>query len=930
MAMLFSVMSFATEVTVTIGDYAAANGWENSVQQTSLTMDEVVTVTANPTTGTYNNTGKYYDSGKNWRMYQNEAPAIVVTAAEGYLLTSVTFTYESNKTGVMVDAAGAQVASGTAVALDNVASATFSVSNTNPDVSNGQARITAITVVYEAAVVEPVKLYLNAKDWGYGDARFAAYFFDPAKWVDMTKVEGEAYIYEVEVPAGYTKVIFVRMNGSTTENNWSNKWNQTGNLDIPTDGKNMFKPDGWDGETTTWSTYTPSVKYTFTQGSTWYIDFSAITGKKGANYPKADAADIDYSATAGGTVIPVTFTADVTWAEGATFIKTEEGGWAELKFTTPTEGANCAQVAADGKSYTWTTYTPEEPTYEVFKDTITNLAFDTEAWPMACTGGPSAQYSVDVYLLFYAEPNANGAYDLTAESSVTINGIDATFIEGYLENVVVFGDPKADAVIRCQWSGMNIELHLAMSASATPVTAIEIEAEDAKVEITEYEAGFDGAKAYELKVTADWINEADELTYAVEVLISEFDPTVAVGEYSASLFVNGEGDAFGMTEDAEVSVVVDGGNIIVEGYGIKAFNDNVYDIYLSGKMPVSEPTKHTVTITVNPEGAGTVTGAGEYEEGKEATLTATAAEGYEFVNWTVGEEVVSTENPYSFVVTADVALVANFEEAAPNYMVVEDEITNLVFDSESMALIGGPSTMWQVEVFLGLAEDDNLDGQWSLSPESSVTVMGFDARIIDGYVYDIDVNAPAAKAVLRVENSGFFYEYRLNMTYTPTEAIVVVIEDATVAVNESEPFPGATMKEYSLTMTANWTYAEDGVTYPVLVEVPVYDPNATEPLERLCTVTIGGNGDTDPWLGFGEGTLTITTVDGVVTAKGIVVNPYTKVAFDVTVSGKLPQGPGTGLDNVQVEVKTVKMIKNGQLIIIKNGVEYNVQGAILK
>ena len=214
------------------------------------------------------------------------------------------------------------------------------------------------TLVANFKEVEPVKLYLNAKDWGYGDARFAAYFFDPAKWVDMTKVEGETYIYEVEVPAGYTKVIFVRMNGSTTENNWGNKWNQTGNLDIPTDGKNMFKPDDWDGKTTTWSTYTPSVKYTFTEGSTWYIDFSAITGKKGANYPKANVADIDYSANAGGTVIPVTFTADVTWAEGATFIKTEEGGWDALTFTTPTEGANCAQVAADGKSYTWTTYVP--------------------------------------------------------------------------------------------------------------------------------------------------------------------------------------------------------------------------------------------------------------------------------------------------------------------------------------------------------------------------------------------------------------------------------------------------------------------------------------------------------------------------------------------------------------------------------------------
>lgn len=243
------------------------------------------------------------------------------------------------------------------------------------------------TLVANFKEVEPVKLYLNAKDWGYGDARFAAYFFDPAKWVDMTKVEGETYIYEVEVPAGYTQVIFVRMNGNTTENNWDNKWNQTGNLTIPTDGKNMFKPDDWNDKTTTWSTYTPSVKYTFTKGSTWYIDFSAITGKKGANYPKADAADIDYSANAGGTVIPVTFTADVTWAEGATFIKTEQGDWAELKFTTPTEGANCAQVAADGKSYTWTTYVPVvEPEVIAYElnggELVVEVPTNEELWEM--------------------------------------------------------------------------------------------------------------------------------------------------------------------------------------------------------------------------------------------------------------------------------------------------------------------------------------------------------------------------------------------------------------------------------------------------------------------------------------------------------------------------------------------------------------------
>ena len=318
-------------------------------------------------------------------------------------------------------------------------------------------------------------------------------------------------------------------------------------------------------------------------------------------------------------------------------------------------------------------------------------------------------------------------------------------------------------------------------------------------------------------------------------------------------------------------------------------DNNVCTTPAAAKYAIKLVEEYTVKATVNPAETGVIAGlveGGVYVKGAEATLTATAAEGYEFVNWTVADSVVSTETTYTFVVEANVELVANFKEAAIEYMVIEDNITNLVIDLESMAIMGGPSTMWQVEVYLGLAEDDNLDGQWSLSPESSVAIMGLDARFIDGYVYDIDVNAPAAKAVLHVEDNGSFYEIKLDMTSTPQEAIVVVVEDATVQIDTIPLF--GDQVDYALKMTANWTYAEDGVTYPVLVEVPVYYPEATEPSEIPCTVTVGGEGANDPWLGFGEGTLTITTVDGVVTAKGIVANPYTGVAFDVTVSGKLP------------------------------------------
>ena len=46
------------------------------------------------------------------------------------------------------------------------------------------------------------------------------------------------------------------MNPSTTANNWNNKWNQTADLVIPTDGKNLYTvaEGAWDKGAGTWST----------------------------------------------------------------------------------------------------------------------------------------------------------------------------------------------------------------------------------------------------------------------------------------------------------------------------------------------------------------------------------------------------------------------------------------------------------------------------------------------------------------------------------------------------------------------------------------------------------------------------------------------------------------------------------------------------
>ncbi len=116
--------------------------------------------------------------------------------------------------------------------------------------------------------VEPVApsevvLYLQPNaNWNVDGARFAAYFFGNGEtWVDMTLVEGETNIYAVTVPAGFENIIFCRMNPGAAANNWNNKWNQTADLKVPTDGTNLYtvKENTWDNGGGEWSVYAPTV-----------------------------------------------------------------------------------------------------------------------------------------------------------------------------------------------------------------------------------------------------------------------------------------------------------------------------------------------------------------------------------------------------------------------------------------------------------------------------------------------------------------------------------------------------------------------------------------------------------------------------------------------------------------------------------------------
>lgn len=73
------------------------------------------------------------------------------------------------------------------------------------------------------------------------------------------------------------------------------------------------------------------------------------------------------------------------------------------------------------------------------------------------------------------------------------------------------------------------------------------------------------------------------------------------------------------------------------------------------------PESFVISVEASPSGAGIVGGGGSYVAGSTATVTASPGDIYTFLNWTEDGNIVSTDPDYSFTVSADRELIANFE-----------------------------------------------------------------------------------------------------------------------------------------------------------------------------------------------------------------------------------------------------------------------------
>ncbi len=74
----------------------------------------------------------------------------------------------------------------------------------------------------------------------------------------------------------------------------------------------------------------------------------------------------------------------------------------------------------------------------------------------------------------------------------------------------------------------------------------------------------------------------------------------------------------------------------------------------------AQPQSYTISVSANPTNGGSGTGGGTYQQGQSCTVSATANSGFTFTNWTENGNVVSTNANYTFTVTGNRTLVANF------------------------------------------------------------------------------------------------------------------------------------------------------------------------------------------------------------------------------------------------------------------------------
>ena len=237
----------------------------------------------------------------------------------------------------------------------------------------------------------------------------------------------------------------------------------------------------------------------------------------------------------------------------------------------------------------------------------------------------------------------------------------------------------------------------------------------------EFSGWSDGSTEATRVITA---SENLSLTASFTELIISYTLTVTSGEGGS---VNSQGGEY--NEGTEITLTATPG----EGYRFTGWSDGSTEESIT--ITLSEDTSiealfeliPVYTVTVTAEG-GEVTGAGEYQEGTEITLTASASEGYRFTGWSDG----STGETIAITLYSDTALTANFELLLNGfYQYNPMRVGNEFRDSTVATLAADLDGDGNDELILTIANPVNHSNS-SLMKKTPIKVLSFkDEKLVD-------------------------------------------------------------------------------------------------------------------------------------------------------------------------------------------------------
>ena len=165
------------------------------------------------------------------------------------------------------------------------------------------------------------------------------------------------------------------------------------------------------------------------------------------------------------------------------------------------------------------------------------------------------------------------------------------------------------------------------------------------------------------------MNAKDPIVSNVEMTVSETQARFSwqvdfAGEFHTCVEVSQDEN---MSDLKRVEASKEGDKFVAVVDGLSAGTKLYYRIIVWNKFNNYEQevkefstTPYTISVSFLPEGGGKVTGEGTYSVGDTCILKVSANAGYTFLNWTENGNQLSKEVVYSFVVTSDRHIVANF------------------------------------------------------------------------------------------------------------------------------------------------------------------------------------------------------------------------------------------------------------------------------